>query len=142
MAERVATTRLAEATGTAVTAVTQVRPATEEVALTERNSHRTAGTVVTAAIRARQVLVVPAEPAVPAEQPERMAPPCHPVDTEATAVVDLLDSIPVCPVVTVAKAELVAQLEMAAPVATEAMADRWSGFGIDAPDESVRTNGA
>ena len=60
LAERVATTRLAEATGTAVTAVTQVRPATEEVALTERNSHRTAGTVVTAAIRARQVLVVPA----------------------------------------------------------------------------------
>ena len=92
LVERVATTRLAQATEMAATAVAQVPPATVEAASTERNFHQMAATVVTAAIRARQVLVVPAAPVVTAEPLEQMAPLCHPVDTEATAVMDLLDS--------------------------------------------------
>jgi hypothetical protein len=86
LVEQVATTRLAEPTGTAVTAVTAVDPATEEAASTERSSHQTAATVAMAAIRARLVLAVPAVPVVPTEPPERMATPCIPAATAAMAV--------------------------------------------------------
>jgi len=76
----------------------------------------TVATVVPAAILERLVALESAALAVPVANRGLRALRVMAV-TAVTAETALLESIPICPVVTVAKAELVVQLEMAAPVA-------------------------
>ena len=83
----------------------------------------TVATVVPAAILERLVALESAALAVPVEHQDLRALRVV-VVTVATVETALLESIPICQAVTVAKAELVVQLEMAAPVAQVARRSR------------------